>query len=274
MKNLKVMISGLPGNMPTLIAVGILKQKDMVLSEVGLSHTKQGTFLVKDKYDAQYLQAICLVPESGHKDAIATQNPDIIVDFAKGDLLKRCQMYCELDIPFVMGSTGGDLIAIKSLVEQSHISAVFAPNMAPPIVVIQSMFEHAAQNFPGFLDDYSLKIAESHQKGKADTSGTAIAFEKLFNEMGAISDKDGILSIRDPLIQSRILGISKQHLNGHGYHKYDLVSNDDSVHIALIHNIDGRNVYVDGTIKAVRFMAYKLGVKGIVYSMVDVLKKS
>jgi len=273
-KNLKVMISGLPGNMPTLIAVGILKQEDMVLSEVGLSHTKQGTFLVKDKYDAQYLQAICLVPESGHKNAIATQNPDIIVDFAKGDLLKRCQMYCELDIPFVMGSTGGDLIAIKSLVEQSHISAVIAPNMASPIVILQSMLEHAAQNFPGFLDNYSLEIAESHQEGKADTSGTAIAFEKLFNEMGAVSDEDGILSIRDRLFQKRILGISEQYLGGHGHHKYVLVSEGNGVHIELIHNVDGRNVYVDGTIMAIRFMAYKLGVEGRVYSMVDVLKKS
>lgn len=268
------MISGLPGNMPTLIAIGILKQEDMILSKVGLSHTKQGTFLVKDKYDAQCLQAICLVSESGHKDAIATQNPDIIVDFAKGDLLKRCQMYCELGIPFVMGSTGGDLIAIKSLVEQSHISAVFAPNMAPPIVVIQSMLEHAAQNFPGFLDNYSLKIAESHQKEKTDTSGTAIAFENLFNKMGAVSDEDGILSIRDPLIQKRIFGISEKHLGGHGHHEYVLVSEDGSVHIALIHNIDGRNVYVDGTIMATRFMAFNLGVKGRIFSMVDVLSKS
>ena len=274
MKNLKVMISGLPGNMPTLIAVGILKQEDMVLSEVGLSHTKQGTFLVKDKYDAQCLQAICLVPESGHKDAIATQNPDIIVDFAKGNPLERCQMYCELGIPFIMGSTSGDSNAMKSLVMQSHISAVIEPNMASPIVVIKSMLEHAARNFPGFLGNYSLEIAESHQEGKPDISGTAIAFEELFNKMGAVSDKDGILSIRDRLFQKRILGISEQHLGGHGHHEYVLASEDNGVHIGLIHNINGRRVYVDGTMKAIRFMAYKLGVEGEVYSMVDVLKKS
>ena len=268
MKNLKVMISGLPGNMATLTAVGIVAQEDMVLSEVGLSHTKQEPIIVTAD------QQVFLIPEIGHRDAIITANPDIIVDFAKDNLLERCQMYCELGIPFVMGSTGGDLIAIKSLVEQSQISAVIAPNMASPIVVIQSMLEHAAQNFPGFLNDYSLKIAESHQEEKADTSGTAIAFEKLFNKMGAVSDEDGILSIRDRLFQKRILGISEQYLDGHGHHEYALVSKDGGVHIALVHNIDGRNVYVDGTILAIRFMAYKLGVEGRVFSMVDVLRKS
>ena len=268
MKNLKVMISGLPGNMATLVAIGVAAQEDMVLSEVGLSHTRQEPIIITAD------QQVSLVPEIGHRDAIITANPDIIVDFAKGNLLERCQMYCKLGIPFIMGSTGGDLTAIKFLVEQSHISALIAPNMASPIVVLQSMLEYAAQNFPGFLDDYSLEIAESHQEGKADTSGTAIAFEKLFNEMGAVSDEDGILSIRDRLFQKRILGISEQYLDGHGHHKYVLVSKDSGVHIALIHNIDGRDVYVDGIILAIRFMAYKLGVEGRVYSMIDVLRKS
>ena len=274
MRNLSVMVAGLPGNMSTFVAGGIIEQEDMILADVGLSHSRQRSILVRaNQQDDSKSQDVSLIPEVRHKGAILSTKPDIIVDFASGSSVKNCKMYCELGIPFVMGSTGGDLIAMKSLVEQSNISAVIAPNMASPIVVIQSMLEYAAQNFPGALDGYSLKITESHQAGKEGVSGTAMAFEKLWNEIGAVSDEDGILSVRNRLFQKRIFEIREEHLDGHGYHEHALDSPNRDVHLALVHNIDGRNVYVDGTIQAIRFMAYKLGVKGKVFSMVDVLKE-
>lgn len=269
------MVSGLPGNMASLIAGEIIPQEDMVLSHVGLSHTRRETILVTaDPQHGSECHGVSLFPEAEHMKAIITEEPDMVVDFTTGSSVKNCQLYCDLSIPFVMGSTGADRAKMESMVAQSNISAVIAPNMASPVVVIQAMLEYAAQNFSGALSGYSLKIAESHQAGKKDISGTARAFEKLLNVMGAVSDEDGILSVRDPFVQKRLCGISPEYLGGHGHHEYVFVSGDKTVHLALVHNIDGRRVYVDGTIKAIRFLAYKLGVPGKVFSMVDVLKNS
>ncbi len=261
--------------MATLIAEGIIPLEDMFLSPVGLSYSKRETVLITaDKRFGSKSCQVSLVPLAEHSVAIVNEQPDIIVDFTTGNSLDNCKVYCDLNVPFVMGSTGKDRTQMEALVKQSCISAVIAPNMAPPIVALQAMFEFAAQNFSGVFDDYSLKIAESHQAKKKDVSGTARAFEKLLNGMGAVSDEDGILAIRDPLIQKRMCGIPAEYLDGHGYHEYVLTSEDKTVNLILAHNINGRKVYADGTIRAIRFLAERLGEEGKVFSMIDVLKNS
>lgn len=264
MKAINVMIVGLPGNMSSLIAKGIVESGDMVLNPIGLSHTVNK--------DAESGFAVELVSCEEHKRAIMENDPNIIVDFSKGSPERNCELFCNCGVPFVMGSTGGDREAMKKMVESSNISAVIAPNMASPVIAIQAMLEYAARNFPGVFSEYSLEITESHQEMKADTSGTAIAFEKLFSKMGAVSDKDGILSIRNSLIQERLYEVPEEHLGGHGYHKYTLISGDGTVRVGLVHNIDGRSAYVDGTLQAIRFLAKESNKSGKVFSMTDVLR--
>lgn len=263
---MNVMVVGLPGNMASLIATEIVECKDMILSRVGLTHETFGII----KRDGFILEGI---RSSSHENAIRKYDPDIIVDFSKGNSEKNCSMFCECGVPFVMGTTGVDMEMMKKMVENSSISAVIAPNMASPVIVLQAMLEYAAKNFPGVFSGYSLKIAESHQEMKKDTSGTAIAFKKLLNVMGAVLNKDGIISIRDPIIQKCFCGIPEAHLGGHGHHEYILTSDDGTVHVGLIHNVDGRNAYVDGTIRAIRFLAERSGESRKVFSMTDVLRE-
>lgn len=265
MERINVMVVGLPGNMASLVATKIKESKDMTLNKVGLSHLTNKDFVGP-------FFSLRLVSVAGHLRAIEKNKPDIIVDFSTSTPERNCDLFCKCGIPFVMGATGGMFDFMSKRVKDSNISAVIAPNMAAPIVVLQAMLEYAAENFSGVFDDCSLKIAESHQRMKKDVSGTALVFERLLNTMGAISDKDGILSIRDPLIQKRLCGISEDDLDGHGHHEYVLVSNDKTVHISLSHGIDGRNAYVDGAIKAIRFLAQKSDKHGEVFSMTDVLK--
>ncbi|MCK5475551.1 MAG: dihydrodipicolinate reductase [Candidatus Pacebacteria bacterium] len=265
MKRTNVMVVGLPGNMASLIATKIAKCKDMVLSPVCLTHETFGII----KRDGFALQGI-RVPD--HENAIRKYKPDVIVDFSKGSPEENCSMFCECGVPFVMGTTGVNMETMKEMVENSNISAVIAPNMATPIVALQAMLEYVAKNFPSAFSGYSLKIEESHQEEKVDTSGTAIAVERLLNATGAVSDDNGILSIRNPLIQERLYGVPKEYLKGHGYHKYSLVSSDGTVVINIGHNINGRNIYVDGTMRAIRFLAKKSDEHGKVFSMTDVLK--
>ena len=46
------------------------------------------------------------------------------------------------------------------------------------------MMELMAQNFPGVFTGYKLDVVESHQRNKADTSGTAKAVVASFQQMG------------------------------------------------------------------------------------------
>ena len=47
------------------------------------------------------------------------------------------------------------------------------------------MMEFMADNFPGAFAGYRLQVTESHQRTKADTSGTAKAIVACFDKLGA-----------------------------------------------------------------------------------------
>lgn len=56
--------------------------------------------------------------------------------------------------------------------------------LAVQVVAFQAMMELMAENFPGVFKGYKLRVAESHQRNKADTSGTAKAVVQSFKQMG------------------------------------------------------------------------------------------
>ena len=82
-----------------------------------------------------------------------------------------------------------------------------------------------------------------------------------------------IRMIRDPEIQQKELKVPAEHLSGHGWHTYTLVSQDKTVKFSFTHNVNGREVYARGTLDAIRFLARKIQDQcaGKVFSMIDVL---
>jgi len=186
----------------------------------------------------------------------------------------NAEFYCEYRLPFVMGTTGGDRKHLEETVRGSSTSAVIAPNMAKQIVGFQAMMEYAARTFPDLFKGYTLTIKESHQKGKADTSGTAKAMVGYFNQMGLRFEENQIIKERDPEIQSTRWKIPDKYLAGHGWHTYTLISADETVRFEFTHNINGRDIYAQGTLDALLYLNAKLiqGAKGQVYTMIDVLK--
>jgi 4-hydroxy-tetrahydrodipicolinate reductase len=52
------------------------------------------------------------------------------------------------------------------------------------VVAFQAMVDILAQNFPGAFAGYRLEVIESHQRAKADTSGTAKAVVASFAKLG------------------------------------------------------------------------------------------
>jgi 4-hydroxy-tetrahydrodipicolinate reductase len=185
----------------------------------------------------------------------------------------NAEFYCRNGLPFVMGTTGGDRRALEETVTRSAIAAVVAPNMAKQIVGLQAMMDYASRSFPGLFAGYTLTVRESHQKGKADTSGTAKAMVGYFNRLGVPFTEGQIRMERDPQVQRTQWGVPEAHLGGHAWHTYSLVSADGTVRFEFTHNVNGREIYAHGTLDALVFLAARLaaGARGRMFTMIDVL---
>lgn len=274
MSALKVMLNGLPGNVIRMIAGHIVRDPAMTLIPFSLT----GPEIDIDRItigDA----ALELIPPDRRDAAIMavkdTYGDFISVDFTHPSAVNRnARFYCTHGLPFVMGTTGGDRQELHDTVAKSPVSAVIAPNMAQQIVGLQAMLAYGAANFPELLKGYALDVRESHQQGKADTSGTAKAIVAYFNAMGVDFSEDRIHKERDPAVQQAQWGIPREYLDGHGWHTYTLTSPDGTAVFQLKHNINGREIYAEGTLKAIRYLDRKVreGIQGRVFTMIDVLK--
>ncbi|MBU0992658.1 MAG: dihydrodipicolinate reductase [Proteobacteria bacterium] len=274
MNQIKVMVNGIPGNVAVIVARHVKCDDGFEL----LPYSLTGPEITTPSFKLDDFTIRLVTPEKKEqtiKDIIAKEGTFITVDYTHPSAVNgNAEFYCQMNLPFVMGTTGGDRNRLTDIVVKSTIPAVIAPNMAKQIVGLQAMMAYAAENFPGIFKGYDLEIVESHQQGKADTSGTARAMVGYFNQMGVDFDEADIQMERDPEIQKTKWQIPEEHLKGHAWHTYTLLSHDKSVKLAFTHNINGRDVYSLGTLDAVRYLNQKLaeGHKGKVFSMIDVLK--
>jgi 4-hydroxy-tetrahydrodipicolinate reductase len=270
----KVMVNGIPGNMAVNVAQHILADKRFEL--VPYSLTGPEIQAAEHKVEAASVRLLKAGERGQVIEEIAQKEGAFLsVDFTHPSAVNaNAEFYCNYHLAFVMGTTGGDRNQLEETVRVSSISAVIAPNMAKQIVGFQAMMEYGAQNFPDLFKGYALEIKESHQNGKADTSGTAKAMVRYFNQMGLSFNEDQIVKERDPEMQSSQWGIPQEYLAGHGWHTYALISGDKTVRFEFTHNVNGRDVYAKGTLDALVYLSARIseGNKGKVYTMIDVLK--
>jgi len=283
LQKIKIMINGIPGKVAITIAEHIIENNiinDTEFELIPFSLTGQD---IENKEHIIGNMVMALV-KPDEKDEIIKKIKDNFNDFISIDFThpsavnSNAEFYIKNSLPFVMGTTGGDRNKLKASVLAGTIPAVIAPNMAKQIVGFQAMMEYAANTFPNLFKGYNLKIEESHQKGKADTSGTAKAMVRYFNRLGIPFSEKDIIKERNPETQKNIWEIPEKYLSGHGWHTYTLTSADETVKFEFKHNINGRDIYVNGTIDGVIFLHNKLRKdisqdrKGSVYTMIDVLK--
>jgi len=198
----------------------------------------------------------------------------VAIDFTHPTAVNpNAELYAEVGVTYVMGTTGGDRDALMKVTQDSGVYAVIAPNMGKQIVALQAMMERMASDFPGAFSGYSLEVTESHQKTKADTSGTAKALVKSFQGMGVDYSLDQIKMLRDDASQTAF-GVPEEYSNGHAFHTYTLTSGDGSVQFEFKHNVCGRRTYGEGVADAVEFIAAKCAQKSAkkVFNMVDILE--
>jgi 4-hydroxy-tetrahydrodipicolinate reductase len=274
MEPIKVMVNGIPGNMAVSVARLVMADNRFALVPYSLT----GPEIQAAEHTADAISVHLLKPDERAQaiEEITQKQGDFLsVDYTHPSAVNaNAEFYCKYQLPFVMGTTGGDRNQLEETVRAASISAVIAPNMAKQIVGFQAMMEYAAQNFPGLFKGYALEIRESHQKGKADTSGTAKAMVRYFNQMGLDFSEDQIVKVRDPEIQTSQWGIPEGYLAGHGWHTYAMISGDETVRFEFSHNVNGRDVYAKGTLDALVYLNAKVseGSRATVYTMIDVLK--
>ncbi len=274
MESINVMVNGLPGKVATKVAEHIAGDSGLKLLPYALTGPE-----ILDKTTHIGSTTIELIHPDKRQELIdsvkQTEEDFVCVDFTHPNAVNdNASFYCKNNIAFVMGTTGGDRDQLANTIKASRTAAVIAPNMAKQIVAFQAMMEYAAKTFPGMFNGYSLEVKESHQKGKADTSGTAKAMIEYFNKLGTPFSKDQIIMERDPEVQRTKWGIPDAYLSGHGWHTYTLRSEDGTVFFQFTHNVNGRDIYASGTIDAIRYLTKQLkhGATGRVFTMIDVLK--
>jgi 4-hydroxy-tetrahydrodipicolinate reductase len=285
-KNIKVMVNGMPGPMATAAAEACLR-KGLSLSPIAMTgpDVEPSTITVHDTVSGNSAN-VKLIPSTQIEEIITSiekvRNKVGIENFLAIDYTHpsavnyNAMFYAKNSIPFVMGTTGGDRGQLMRDMENAKASAVIAPNMGKQIVALQAGLEDLAKKFPSAFGGYKLHVRESHQKTKADTSGTAKA---VVDSLKVLSDEknftyDDIEMIRDDQ-ESLEFGVKDEHLKGHAFHTYTLTSPDGSVEFQLKHNVSGRTVYAEGTADAIKFLAKKIseGKGGLIYSMINVLEE-
>ena len=274
MNRIKLMVNGLPGNMAANVVKHALEDNRFELITQSLTGPEiTDTESIIDSVSFDLIQ-----PQDRDQSILAIKDKEglfLSVDYTHPSAVNsNAEFYCRHGLPFVMGTTGGDRQGLDETVRKSSIPGVIAPNMAKQIVGFQAMMEYAANTFPDLFKGYSLEIKESHQKGKADTSGTAKAMVRYFTSLGLAFAENDIIKERDPHIQKTVWGIPERYLEGHGWHTYSLESGDKTVRFEFTHNVNGRDVYAQGTLDALIYLNKKVaeGAQGQVFSMIDVLK--
>jgi 4-hydroxy-tetrahydrodipicolinate reductase len=274
MNPIKIMVNGLPGNMAANVVKHALEDDRFEL----ISQSMTGPEITDTETVIDSVSIGLIQPEDREEailDIKDTEAPFLSVDYTHPSAVNsNADFYCRHGLHFLMGTTGGKRRGLEETVRKSSTAAVIAPNMAKQIVGFQAMMEYAARTFPDLFKGYTLRIKESHQHGKADTSGTAKAMVGYFNDLGLSFPEADITKERDPNVQKNTWGIPEAYLEGHGWHTYRLDSGDKTVRFEFTHNVNGRDIYAQGTLDALIFLAKKVedGARGITFSMIDVLK--
>ncbi|CAJ1961077.1 unnamed protein product [Cylindrotheca closterium] len=280
-----VMVNGMPGPMATAAAEACLR-KGLKLTPVAMTgpDIQSSTITVYDSVTGKSSD-VKLIPASepdelkasiaGIKESCGEKNV-LAIDYTHPSAVNNNALfYAGNKLPFVMGTTGGDREKLIDDMQSAKHFAVIAPNMGKQIVAMQAALEDLATKYPGAFAGYKLECKESHQKTKADTSGTAKA---VIDSLTQLSDDsftyDDIEMVRDDK-ESIEFGVSEDALKGHAFHTYTLTSSDGSVQFQLKHNVSGRTVYAEGTADAVKFLAKKVQSEseGKVYNMINVLEE-
>lgn len=249
-----VAVTGASGRMGSKIIKTILKQDDMEIvaaieaPETPLEGKDIGEVIGAGKID---------VPVNGAEklaEVLKEKAPDVLVDFTIADAaVNTIKTSAKCGVNVVVGTTGisdKEMDEIRGTIAENNIKAVISPNMAVGV----NVFFKVVKDITKILNDYDIEIIEAHHKHKADApSGTAVkAYEIIADELKnktCVYGRQGLVGARTP-----------EEIGMHAVRGGDIVGDHtvlfagDGERIELVHRAQSRQAFVNGVIKAIRFV--------------------
>ena len=152
-------------------------------------------------------------------------------------VVEECEKY---NLPLIQASSGQTKLISKDV----KIPVIDAPNLSLEIVALFDVLPRLGKLIQEAGSD--VHVCESHQHTKTSPPITAHTIAGFFGKM-----PESVQSIRDIEVQTAILGVSGEHIGGHGYHYVKIVGEGGS-EIILQTKINGRLPYFYGALAVAR----------------------
>jgi len=269
---INVAVTGACGRMGSKIIKTILEQDDMDI--VAAIEGPKTPFEGKDVGEVIGIGEIGIEVNGAEKlqDVLQTKKPQVLVDFTIAKAaVNTIKTSAENGVNLVVGTTGfsdDEMAEIKTAIEKNQVRAVIAPNMAVGV----NVFFKILKDLTAIIGDYDVEIIEAHHRHKKDApSGTAVkAAEIIAQELNRKMDEIGVYG-RKGIVGER----TDEEIGVHAVRGGDIVGDHtvlfagDGERLEIIHRAHSRQAFVNGVIKAVRYVIN--ADKGRISDMADVL---
>jgi 4-hydroxy-tetrahydrodipicolinate reductase len=271
-KMIKVAVTGACGRMGSKIIKTIVKEDDMaVVAAIEVPNTPlQG----KDVGEAIGIGEIGVEISGAEnlKEVLLNKKPDVIVDFTIAKAaVGTIKTATECGVNLVVGTTGfsdDEMREITESIEKHQVKAVITPNMAVGV----NVFFKVIKDLAAIIGDYDVEIIEAHHKHKKDApSGTAVkAANIIAQQLNRNMEEVGVYG-RKGIVGERTV----EEIGVHAVRGGDIVGDHtvlfagDGERLEIVHRAHSRQSFVNGVIKAVRYVLN--ADKGRVSDMGDVL---
>lgn len=182
----------------------------------------------------------------------------IIIHAGSGRQLEECVEFCKrTDSVYIELSTG-----VQTEKMNSGFTVIICPNTS--FLVLKIL--HLINLHGNYFANDEITIAESHQASKTSEPGTAFSFANALK-----FPVEKIRSIREPLIQLNEIGIPREYLDKHAYHKIIIKDGPDEVTIET--KVLGHSSYTNGVKKIIE-LVLKHPLEKRKYSVLELIDKN
>lgn len=267
-----VALTGAGGRMGAKIIKTILQQDDMnLVAAIEVPNTPLAGKDIGEVIGVGNI-GVEVTPADKLNEVLLEKKPDVLIDFTIAEAaVANIKTTAECGINVVVGTTGFSDEQMKEMeeaIENNTVRAVIAPNMAVGV----NVFFKVLKDLAPILEDYDVEIIEAHHKHKADApSGTAVrAFEIIAEELNRDKNQAGVYG-RKGMVGAR----TPEEIGMHAVRGGDIVGDHivlfagDGERLEIVHRAGSRQAFVNGVMKAVRYVVN--AEEGKISDMGDVL---
>jgi 4-hydroxy-tetrahydrodipicolinate reductase len=195
----------------------------------------------------------------GHDIRQGLEGAQVLIDFTRPEgTLAHLEVCAELGVKAVIGTTGFDDAQKARIAEHAQrIALVMSPNMSVGVNVALKLLAMASAALAGH---YDIEVIEAHHRHKVDApSGTALKMGEVIAQAIGTRLPDVAVYAREGVTGERKAGtIGFAAVRGGsivGDHTVMYCGDHDRIEIT--HRASSRAIYVDGSLRAARFVAGK-----------------